>query len=235
MPGLWNFGEQGGRNRRNNITAIRDASFVVIDTELTGLNERKDSIVSLGAVRMQGGRIFLGDPFYRLVRPRTALTRESVIIHGIMPSEVAGEMEISSVLAEFMDFCGDAVLIGHYIGIDLAFIDRELKQMLGCRLAVPAVDIAELYVWMHGRNLLQRCIKEPPGQPDLYTLADCLDIAIAESHHAMVDAFITAQVFQRFLPLLQQEGIATVGDLVRIGDPHGGGDRFRSRGEISSL
>ena len=235
MPGLWNFGERGGRNHRNNTTAIRDASFVVTDTELTGLNERKDSIVSLGAVRMQGGSILLGAPFYRLVRPRTALTRESVIIHGIMPSEVAEEKEISSVLAEFMDFCGDAVLVGYCIGIDLAFIDRELKRILGRRLTVPAVDIAELYAWLLGRKLLQQCIKEPPGQPDLYALADCLDIAIAESHHAMVDAFITAQVFQRFLPLLQQEGIVTVGDLVRIGDPHGGGDRFRSIGEIGSL
>jgi hypothetical protein len=62
-----------------------------------------------------------------------------------------------------------------------------------------------------------------------------MDIAIAEPHHAMVDAYITAQVFQRFLSLLAQEGIATVGDLVRIGDPDGGGDRFTSSGEIGYL
>jgi DNA polymerase-3 subunit epsilon len=235
MAGLLNFGGLGRRHHRQNTTAVRDASFVVLDTELTGLNERKDSIVSLGAVRMNGTRISLGDPFYRLVRPRTALTRESVIIHGIMPSDVAEEQDIASVLAQFMDFCGGAVLVGHCIAIDLAFIGRELKRVLDRRLAVPVLDTAELFVWMYGRRLLQRCIKAAPGKPDLYKLALCLDIDIAEAHHAMVDAFITAQVFQRFLSLLEQEGIMTVGDLVRIGDPHGGGDRFRSSGEIANL
>ena len=102
MAGLLNFGGQGRRHHRQNTTGLRDASFVVLDTELTGLNERKDSIVSLGAVRMSGTRIYLGDPFYRLVRPRTALTRESVIIHGIMPSDVAEEQDIASVLAQFI-------------------------------------------------------------------------------------------------------------------------------------
>jgi DNA polymerase-3 subunit epsilon len=235
MTGLLNFGGLGRRHHRQNATAVRDASFVILDTELTGLNERKDSIVSVGAVRMSGTRISLGDPFYRLVRPRTALTRESVIIHGIMPSDVAEEQDIASVLAQFMDFCGGAVIVGHCVGIDLAFIERELKHVLGRRLAVPVLDTAELFAWMSCRGLLRRCIKDAPEQPDLYKLARCLDIAIAESHHAMVDAFITAQVFQRFLSLLEQERIMTVGDLVRIGDPHGGGDRFRSSGEIGNL
>ena len=50
---------------------IRDTRFVVADTELTGLDEKKDSIVSIGAVRMVGGSINLGDQFYRLVSPKS--------------------------------------------------------------------------------------------------------------------------------------------------------------------
>lgn len=234
MAALMNFGGPGRRHRENTMP-VGSAAFVVVDTELTGLNERKDSIVSIGAVRMTGSSICLGDSFYRLVKPRTALTRDSVIIHGIMPSEVAEEQDGARVLAEFLAFCNTAIMVGHCVLIDLTFIDRELRNLTVRRPDVPVVDTAQLFSWMGGRGLLQRCMKEVPHRADLYRLAHCLEIPVSESHHAMADAFITAQVFQRFLPLLAQEGILTVGDLIRIGDPHGGGDRFSSTGEIANL
>lgn len=215
---------------------ISSASYVVIDAELTGLNERKDSIVSLGAVRMKGGRISLGDVFYRLVKPETALTRDSIVIHGIMPSEVAEEEEIGTVLTEFISFCGDAILVGHCVYIDLAFLDREMKRVLGFSgFENVMVDTAQLYTWMAGRRMNQPCFTRRPRHPYLYELAGCLEIPVAEAHHALQDAFITAQLFQRFLPLLQEEGIKTIGDLARIGDPFGGGDRFRSTGEFHNF
>ncbi|HXX57414.1 MAG TPA: 3'-5' exonuclease, partial [Thermodesulfovibrionales bacterium] len=91
--------------------SVLDAGYVVIDTELTGLDERKDSIVSLGALRMTGGRIELGESFYRLANPETALTSESVVIHGITPSDVVEKPSIDTVLAEFLQFCNDAIIV----------------------------------------------------------------------------------------------------------------------------
>ena len=49
--------------------AVEKARYLVIDTELTGLDEKKDSIVSIGAVRMEGGRIGMGDSSCRLINP----------------------------------------------------------------------------------------------------------------------------------------------------------------------
>ncbi|OGW36067.1 MAG: hypothetical protein A2010_12990 [Nitrospirae bacterium GWD2_57_9] len=235
MAGILNFGARRKCHLHEGDEPISSVPFVVIDTELTGLNERKDSIVSVGAVRMAGPRISLGDPFYRLIKPRAALTRESVIIHGIMPSDVAAQADSASVLAEFASFCGQAVLVGHCLAIDLAFLDREMKRVLDARIENRLLDTAELFGWMMNRGLLENCDPAAPGEPDLYRLARWLDIPVSETHHALTDAYITAQVFQRFLPLLRREGISTVGELVRIGDPLGGGDRFRIKGEISSL
>lgn len=234
MAGLFNFGGWKNRDQRENQTPVSDAAFVVIDTELTGLNERKDSIVSVGAVRMTGGSISLGDPFYRLVKPETALTRESVIIHGIVPADVAAEEDIASVLEKFMAFCGNSVVVGHCVAIDLAFLEREMKRILGHGMENAVLDTAELFCWMARRGILDRC-KSMPKEPELYRLSQCLDISVSEAHHALSDAFITAQVFQRFLPLLHEQGITTIGELARIGDPTGGGDRFRSTGEIGIL
>ena len=46
---------------------IGEANYVVVDTELTGLNPRSDSIISIGAMKMLGSRIDLGNAFYRLI------------------------------------------------------------------------------------------------------------------------------------------------------------------------
>lgn len=234
MAGLFNFGARKKRNHREDRTPVSDASFVVIDTELTGLNEKKDSIVSLGAVRMIGTSISLGDPFYRLVKPETELTRESVIIHGIVPSDVAAEEDIASVLEKFLVFCGSSIVVGHCVAIDLAFLEREMKRVPGHGMENPVLDTAELFGWMSRRGVLE-CCKSMPREPELYGLCQCLEIPVSEAHHALADAFITAQIFQRFLPLLQEQGITTIGELARIGDPTGGGDWFRSRGEFGNL
>ena len=85
---------------------ITETGYVVIDTELTGLNERKDSIVSIGAVRMTGTRIDLSQTFYRLIKPDSKFKPESVVIHGITPSDVSEKPNIDSIISDFLEFCG---------------------------------------------------------------------------------------------------------------------------------
>ena len=77
---------------------ITDTRYVIIYTELTGLNERKDSIIAIGAARMTGTRIDLGETFHRLIKPEARFKPESVVMHGITPSDVDGEPGIDSVL-----------------------------------------------------------------------------------------------------------------------------------------
>src|SRR5512138_2402671 len=81
--------------------------FVVLDTELTGLDARRDSVVSVGAVKMAGTRIELGRTYYRLVRPRSDFNHESIVVHGITPDDVAEKPPIDTVAAELLAFCGD--------------------------------------------------------------------------------------------------------------------------------
>jgi DNA polymerase-3 subunit epsilon len=92
-------------------TPITDVPYVVLDTELTGLDEKKDSIISVGALRMHGGKIDLGETFYRLVSPKTMISAQSVVIHEIMPSEVVEKPAIDAVLKEFSIFAGMMFLL----------------------------------------------------------------------------------------------------------------------------
>ena len=66
-------------------TPIDMCPYVVIDSELTGLNPKKDSIISIGALKMSGTMIKIGETFYEIVSPSTEFTAESVVVHGIMP------------------------------------------------------------------------------------------------------------------------------------------------------
>lgn len=207
------------------VVPIEDATYIVLDTELTGLDENKDSIISIGAVRMRGGIISLADTFYRLVNPRTPFRSESVVIHEITPSDVDGEPDIETALSEFLLFCCDDILVGHCVSIDLGFLNRQTRQSFGLSMKNPAVDTFSIYCWLRKRQADSRDLPHIFTDSGLYTIAQYFGIDVRNAHNALTDAFIAAQVFQRFIPMLVKNGIRDTGDLLRIGTPSmGGGD-----------
>lgn len=199
--------------------AINEACYAVIDTELTGLDPKRDSIVSIGAIKMSGMRIKLGEAFYRLVKPQTALTSDSVVVHGITPSEVEEKPYIGGVIPELMNFCKECVLVGHFIHLDLMFLNREIKRFSGQSLDNPAVDTYRIHDWVKHHNGDFSRQYGDDGEKDLFSLAKKYKIQVSEAHNALMDAFITAQLFQRFLSRLPQLGVRTVRDLLIIGRP----------------
>jgi len=42
---------------------------------------------------------------------------------------------------------------------------------------------------------------------------------VEKAHTALGDAYVTAQLFQRFLPLLADAGVTRLTGLLRVGDP----------------
>ncbi len=215
---------------------IDDAEYVVIDTELTGLNGKKDSIVSIGALHMRGGRIDLGNTFYRLVNPRTGLSAESVIIHEITPEEVFEKPAIDDVMAEFLRFCGDAIIVGYCVDIDMEYLNREMKRALGSGVQNPVLDIRPLFEWARGKETFGRSMcAQLPSRYQLYDIAKCLAIPFNGVHNAMIDAFVTAQIFQRLIPLLTDSGLRNTGDLFALLKRLKGGERHDITGSISNF
>ena len=212
--------------------SITNQKFVVVDTELTGLDEHKDSIVSIGAVKMDGRKILLGNAFHRLVKPKSCLTSESVVIHGITPSEVEKKPSIECVIREFLDFCGMDIIVGHFVSIDMAFINKEVRRVLGSVLRNPVLDTSLIYEHLKKKYQRHECFLSYAGDTELFELAKRFGIPFTGAHDALVDAFVTAQLFQRFIPLLIGAGIRRIGDLLSFGNPFSGEVRYRLSGEI---
>lgn len=200
--------------------AISEASYVVVDTELTGLNPANDSIVSIGGIKMRGSRIDLGKQFYSLVKPDTTMRAESVIIHGITPSEVKDEPLIDKMIEKFFEFCDGHIVVGHFISIDLQFLNKVVKRRYGCPLENVVVDTSVLHEWImqHNGDSFRR-FGNATGKKDLFSLAKKYKVPVSEAHNALMDAFVTAQLFQKFLSYLPVLGVRNVRDLVRVGKP----------------
>ena len=214
---------------------IIDMHYTVIDTELTGLNEKKDSILSIGAVRMNGTRIELANSFHQLIKPETEFRPKSVVVHEITPSDVIEKPNIDTILSEFLHFCDNDIIVGHCVSIDLSFINRETKRIFGNIIQSPAIDTYKVYEWLKKRVPTRTCFSSSPHDFSLYEIAKCFSIAVRGAHNALVDAFITAQLLQRFMPVLIDIGVTHIGDLLEIGHPSEGGDTQKVSGEISNF
>src|SRR4051812_33863949 len=119
-------------------TPLDSLRYVVLDTELTSLDHRKNRLLSVGAIAMQGASVVLGEQFYRMVNPQVEIPAESIVVHHILDKDVEGAEHTSKTLEELTQFIGEAVLIGHFTQIDLKILRKEMSQT-GHTLTNPAV------------------------------------------------------------------------------------------------
>jgi len=199
---------------------IMGSSFIAFDTELTGLDYGRDAILSIGAIRMEQGMILPDQCFYRLVQPKAELRPETVVIHGITHSDLVQAEPLGLVLADFGEFVNGAVLVGHFVHIDLNFVNRDLKKMQKGRLDNPAVDTGVLHDWLYENdNSFARHHRGMTTKGDLFSLAKRYGVELKQAHNAFDDAFIVAQRFQRFLPFLPGCGVRNLRELLAVARP----------------
>lgn len=199
---------------------IGQADFVAFDTELTGLDFKRDSIISIGAVKLNGTSILPSETFYRLIKPECELKRKSVVVHELTHTDLECADDLLDVVRDFVEFAGSAVLMGHFVHIDLNFVNKVLKQNYGVSLNNNAVDTATLHDWLYEND--SRFARHYQGmtvQSDLISMAKKYGVPVGKAHNAFSDAYMTAQLFQRFVPFLPECGIKTLKDLLKVARP----------------
>jgi len=179
----------------------RDAGYCAVDVETTGLDLRRDSIVSVGVAPVSGGRIVGRDTYYSLVRPGCPVSVAATRVHCLRPADLEHAPAAEDVARELAGRLDGRILVAHAAWIERAFLGRLLR-LVKVRLAAPVIDTAALARALgHAEDL-------PPGiEPSLELLARRLSLPVYAPHHALGDAVTTAAVF---LALATKAGPAPV-------------------------
>jgi DNA polymerase-3 subunit epsilon len=193
------FARSEGSNMLDDLP-LSGLSYTVFDTETTGLDPAGgDEILQIGAVRLVNGRLLRGEAFDQLVDPRRAIPAASIPIHGITPEMVAGQPTIDQVLPAFHRYAQDTVLVAHNAAFDLRFLQLK-ESFTGVRFDQPVLDTLLLSAVVHPSQESHR----------LEAIAERFGVTVLGRHTAMGDAMVTAEVFQKLLPLLAERGIHTL-------------------------
>ena len=181
---------------------LRDLTYVVFDTETTGLAPGQgDQIVSIAGVRIVGGRILTGESFNRIVHPGHPIPPESTKFHGLTDEMVADKPPITVVLPQFKAYAADDVLIAHNAAFDLKFI-RMRERECGISFNNPVLDTMLLSSYVDG---------SAEGQ-SLDDIAERYGISVTDRHTALGDSLVTAAVLLRLIDALEAKGIVTLND-----------------------
>ena len=185
--------------------------FVVLDTETTGIDPRRDRIITIGAVAVCGGEILLDDAFEALLK--IPYNNSSVTIHGITRDEASGGMEEPEALSLFLDYLRDGVIVGHHIGHDIQALNCACKRHFNVELRNRSLDTMDLTLHLNDDGAFAD--RPMAGGYSLDALCEMFGVAPHDRHTAGGDAFLTAQIFLRLLRAARSVGRETLGSLCR--------------------
>jgi DNA polymerase-3 subunit epsilon len=170
--------------------AYEGDEMVVFDTETTGLNPKKDEILSIGAVILKNNVILTSKTFEIFLMPTQTISDKSITIHNIRPCDLQDAQEPQKAIESFLRFIGSRALIGYYLEFDVAMINKYIKPWIGITLPNRQIEVSSLY-FDKKINLI------PQGNIDLRfdTILRNLNVPNMGQHNAVNDAIMTAMIY----------------------------------------
>jgi DNA polymerase-3 subunit epsilon len=133
--------------------------FVVFSTETSGLNPHKDVILSIGSFGIVNNSILIGDSFEIVLLQYIYLHDNGLSNEFIVESKMK-KLSEPEAIQSFIDYIGNAVLIGHHIDFDVEMINTSLERLDCGRLKNEALDIDVMYRKLKDINDKQFSLEE---------------------------------------------------------------------------
>lgn len=168
----------------------RDCSFLVLDLELTGLNPKKDHIVSIGWLPIRQREVIVAEAQYHLIKSPVSVG-QSAVIHGLHDRHLHKARALMDVLAELLAVAGGSILVAHHARLDKQALSSALRQNFGQAPKLRFIDTLRI----EQRRLARR---ETPLTTDALQLPACLNrhgLPRGTVHHALEDAYGCALLF----------------------------------------
>ena len=173
------------------------ADYVVFDLETTGFSPETNKIIEIGAVKVQNGAIV--DRFSTFVNPEVPIPFRIEQLTSIRDDMVIDAPVIEDILPKFMEFCKGCIMVAHNADFDMSFIKKNcMRQGIECNPTI--VDTVGL-----ARVLLSNL-----NRFKLDTVAKALGVSLDNHHRAVDDAACTAEIFVKFIEMLEGRGVTTL-------------------------
>ena len=156
--------------------------YVAFDLETTGLNIETDYIIEIGALKVKDGKVC--ERFMEFVKPPVPISPIITNITGITNEMVDDARNTQDIIRDFIEFCGNFVLVGHNIMFDYKFMKKYATEY-GYVFEKMGIDTLKI-----ARKTL--CNLESKS---LDTLCEHYDIINQAAHRAYHDALATAKIY----------------------------------------
>lgn len=194
-------------------TKLTDMSFTVFDTETTGFSiDLHDRLIEIGAVHVDQLEV-TDRTFQTLVNPSKEIPPHITRLTSIEQrhvEEAPSSLEAIRSYFQFVEEHKSNGWIGHHLQFDTTVLKKELQREKFTYEVPSAFDTHELIG--HLMPSLQGL--------DLEEYAKLFGTKTFTRHRALGDALTTAHLFVELIKRLEQQGIRTLADLLRIKHKH---------------
>ncbi|MBI5946080.1 MAG: 3'-5' exoribonuclease [Chloroflexi bacterium] len=175
--------------------------IVSIDIETTGLDENREAIIEIAAVKFHGRRV--EDEFSTLINPGKAIPDFITGLTGIDNAMVRQAPRLRDIMQELSDFVGDAPILGHNVKFDIGFLRKA-----GLFQYHQTIDTYEL----------ASVLMPTASRYNLGSLGQQLNIPLPATHRALDDARVTQAAYVRLLDMAKELPLETLQEIVELGN-----------------
>lgn len=171
--------------------SCREVDIVALDLETTGLDPKRDSILSYGLVHMHRMSIQLETSCHEFIAVPDEIPEQSAVIHRITDDVAARGRPLEDVLPELLSQLAGKVMLAHYAKVEQSFIDVACRKLYGAPFVIRTIDTLVL-----ARRLFEiRNHTIQTGNLRLFNLRPKYNLPQYRAHNALSDAVATAELF----------------------------------------
>lgn len=188
-----------------------EQDYLVLDFETTGLDARKDAILSIGYTEIHQGRVKMGRCIHRIIKLNIPLPPETVVVHKITDDRMNEGIHLHDALHELMERMTGKVLVAHFEHIERTFLQAATGRVYGCKMPLQILDTLAI----EKRRLDRAQLPIKPNQLRLGNLRQDYNLPRYGAHNALQDAIATAELFLAEMSHIQREAKSLkLGDLL---------------------
>ena len=170
---------------------VRECAYLSLDLETTGLDPRRDHILSAGYVVVSQGRIRMTTARHHLIRSDRPIPADTAVIHQITDDMSANGEPLAEVLPQILEQLKGRVLLAHHARIEQGFLDQACRRLYG----VPFIASVSDTLVRARRSLERRHASYKSGDLRLHALRERYGLPRYRAHNALSDAVATAELF----------------------------------------